>query len=256
MLAYLKSDVSLLADVFEAHRKMTLENYGLDAAHYMTLPSLAWDAAIKMKDEDNVERKAAGKAAIVLENMTDYDMHLFSERGKRGGITMIANREATADNKYIRAMDSATDQRPLWERAAEGEEREGDNYILYLDANNLYGKAMSMKLPTGGYRWGGEEMLDVEKIKAFDAEGDEGCFVEVDCDPLPEHLHDLHNDYPMACEKLLIKKEMVCPFTTKIFAASERKEDKTEKLVPNLMGRRTTSVTSRTFSTTSLMVWL
>ena len=140
---------------------------------------------------------------------------------------MISNRHAVADNKYIRAMDSAkeheileekarefgqrlkkggecvrfhiaskeyklerrgdtnflyeieragallrksldVEKRPLWERSAEHEEREGDNYILYLDANNLYGKAMSMKLPTGGYRWGGEDMLDLEKLKAFD----------------------------------------------------------------------------------------
>ena len=121
---YLKSDILLLADVFENFRKTCLQYYKLDPCHYFTSPGLSWDAMLKMTD-------------IKLELMTDIDMFQFIEKGMRGGISYIANRYGKANNKYMKTYD----------------EKAPSKYIMYLDANNLYGSAMSQYLPTGGFRW-------------------------------------------------------------------------------------------------------
>ena len=73
---YLRTDVLLFADVFESFQKTCLWQYGLDLAHYYTSPALCWDALLR-------------KTNIVLELLTDYDQHLFIEKGMRGGISIV-----------------------------------------------------------------------------------------------------------------------------------------------------------------------
>ena len=85
---YLKSDVLLLADVFEAFRGVCLENYGLDPAWYFTSLGLAWDAFLK-------------STRVKLELLTEIDMLLMFEKETRGGISMISKRFAEANNKYM-----------------------------------------------------------------------------------------------------------------------------------------------------------
>ena len=121
---YLKSDVLLLADVFENFRKTCLKHYKLDPCHYYTAPGLAWDACLKETNQN-------------LELLKDYDMLMMFERAIRGGITHISKRYAEANNKYMK------DYNP----------NKPSSYIQYLDANNLYGWAMSQKLPTHGFKW-------------------------------------------------------------------------------------------------------
>ena len=128
---YLQSDILLLVDVFENFRKTCLEYYKLDPCHYFTSPGLSWDAMLKMTD-------------IKLELMTDIDMFQFIEKGLRGGISYIANRYGKANNKYMKSYD----------------EKAPSKYIMYLDANNLYGWAMSQYLPTGGFKWMKQEHID------------------------------------------------------------------------------------------------
>ena len=111
---YLKSDVILVADFFEKFRKMCMDSYGLDDPHYYTAPGMAWDAALKLTN---------GK----LELFDNEDMYTFIERSIRGGISQISKRFAKANNKNCRDYD------PL----------KHISHLKYLDANNLYGWAMS-----------------------------------------------------------------------------------------------------------------
>ena len=107
----------LLTDVFENFRKTCLQYYSLDPCHYFSAPGLSWDALLRM-------------TRIGLELITDIDQQLFIEKGMRGGISNITHRYAKANNKYMSEYNP---------------ERES-SYIMYLDANNLYGWAMSQPL--------------------------------------------------------------------------------------------------------------
>ena len=162
---YNKTDTLLLADVFENIRNTCSSNYGLDPAHYYTSPGLAWDAALKI-------------TKVKLELLSDVDMLLMIEKGIRGGVSMVSKRFAKANNKYM-------GEKFTREKVS--------RFIQYLDANNLYGLAMSMKLPTHGFKWMNKRELDVwEKVPSI---------LEVDLH-YPERLHDTHNDYPLAPESV------------------------------------------------------
>ena len=113
------TDVLLLADVFESFREVAIGNYELDPAWYYTLPGYSWDCMLK-------------HTGVKLDLLTDYDMHLFVEKGLRGGISMISHRYAQANNPYVPNYDPTEDS----------------SYIAYLDANNLYGWAMNQSLPS------------------------------------------------------------------------------------------------------------
>ena len=177
---YLKSDVLLLADVFENFRKTCLKHYKLDPVHYYTSPGLAWDACLKETGQH-------------LQLLHDYDMLMMFERGIRGGITHISKRYAEANNKYMK------DYNPDKE----------SSYIQYLDANNLYGWAMSQQLPTHGFKW----MKDITKEKVVEIlektnhsmfnKGKKGYIFEVDLE-YPPYLWETHNDYPLAPEKMIV----------------------------------------------------
>ena len=166
---YLKTDVLLLADVFEEFRNICLENYNLDPAWYYTSPGLSWDALLK-------------HSKVKLELLTDPDMLLMFEKGIRGGISMISNRHGRANNKFMKEQFDSS--RP-------------SKFVTYLDANNLYGWAMMKPLPVGNFHWmTGDEL---ERWMEFP------CVLEVDLE-YPEELHDFHNDYPLAPERIKINK--------------------------------------------------
>ena len=162
---YNVSDVLLLADIFENFRDVCMDNYKLDPAWYYTSPGLAWDAALKL-------------TGVELELLSDYDMALMIKHGIRGGISTISNRYGVANNRF---MGEAFDK------------RKPSSFITYLDANNLYGWAMSKPLPTHGFEWMTEQELDSWRSTP--------CILEVDLE-YTEELHDLHNDYPLAPESL------------------------------------------------------
>ena len=177
---YLKSDVLLLADVFENFRKTCLKHYKLDPVHYYTSPGLAWDVCLKETGQQ-------------LQLLHDYDMLMMFECGIRGGITHISKRYAEANNKYMK------DYNPDKE----------STFIQYLDANNLYGWAMSQQLPTHGFKWMKHtteekvvEILEKANHSMFN-KGKIGYIFEVDLED-PSHLWETHNNYPLAPEKMIV----------------------------------------------------
>jgi len=131
-------------------------------------------------------------ANIKLELMVDIDMFQFIEKGLRGGISYIANRYGKANNKYMKEYD----------------EKAPSKYIMYLDANNLYGWAMSQYLPTGGFRWMTQKQIDNIYLAKYKEDSEKGLILEVDL-KYPEELHDQHNDFPLALEKVKVTKGML-----------------------------------------------
>ena len=183
---YLVSDVLLLTDVFENFRKTCMQYYKLDPCHYFTSPGLSWDAMLKMTN-------------IKLELMTDIDMFQFIEKGMRGGVSYIANQYGNANNKYMKEYD----------------EKAPSKYIMYLDANNLYGWAMSQYLPTGNFKWMTDKEISKIDLGKYKADGKKGLILEVDLE-YPQELHDIHNDYPVAPEKVNISNNMLSAYCKKI----------------------------------------
>ena len=158
----------------------------MDPAHFYTAPGFAWRACLK-------------KTRIRLELLFDPNMILMFERGIRGGITQSINRWAKANNPYMGSdfnLNLPT------------------KYLQYLDANNLYGWAMSQPLPTGGFRG-----VDIkpDKISKLAKRKSKGYLLEVDIH-YPKELHDSHNDLPFMCERMKING--------------------VEKLIPNLYNKK------------------
>ena len=204
---YLKSDTLLLADIFENFRKTCLQYYKLDPCHYFSSPGLSWDAMLKM-------------TKIKLELITDIDMFQFIEKGLRGGVSYIANRFSEANNKYMENFD----------------ENKPSKYIMYLDANNLYGWAMSQYLPTGNFKWLTKEQINKTNLANYSEEHDEGLLLEVDLD-YPQELHDLHNDFPLAPEKLKVNKNMLSEYCQKISEKFNISSGQVHKLI-TMLGKK------------------
>ena len=183
---YLKSDILLLADVFENFRKACLQYYKLDPCHYFSSPGLSWDAMFKMTD-------------IKLELMTDLDMFQFIEKGMRGGISYVANRYSKANNKYMKTYNKKAPSK----------------YIMYLDANNLYGWDMYQFLPTEGFKWLSEKQIDKLDLAKYREDSTKSLILEVDL-MYPKELHNLHNDYPCAAEKIKVNQDMLSTYCKKI----------------------------------------
>ena len=186
---YVQSDTLLLADVFENFRNTCLKVYELDPAHFLSLPGLARQACLK-------------KTNAKLELLTDYDILLMVEEGIRGGICHSIQRYAKVNNKYMKNYN----------------ENEKYSYIQYLDANNLYGWAMSQKLPVNDFKWIEDTSeINEEFIKNYDENNNKGYILEVDV-KYPRKLHDIHSDLP--------------------FLPKRMKIDKCEKLVGNLHNKK------------------
>ena len=130
------------------------------------------------------------RSKIKLELISDIDMLLMIEKVIRGGIYHSIYRRVKANNKYMKDYD---------------EEKESSS-LIYTDYNNLYGKAMSIKLPYGGFTW--EEDLNKiyeNFIENYDDDDSIGYFVEADIE-YPKELHSLHSDLPFLPEKMKVNK--------------------------------------------------
>ena len=200
---YMQTDTLLLSDVFENYRSVIHKNYGLDPVHYLTSPSLSWSAGLKYTQ-------------VKLEIPMDPDIHIFIDLGLRGGISMVANHYAKANNRRMGCSYNP---------------ETGESYIQFVDANNLYGWAMSQSLPTGNFKWVNRGKGMEGDALAINAEGENtwlkpelwtrdilnikeddpiGYIFKVDLE-YPQHLRadPKHDNFPLAPESFEIKKQFL-----------------------------------------------
>lgn len=212
---YLKTDVLLLCSVFENFRDVTLREFQLDPAHFYSAPGLSWSAMLKM-------------TKVELQLLTDVDILNFVSRGQRGGISFIGHRYAVANNPHVKNYNPSE---PL-------------SYIQLLDANNLYGWAMSQPLAKGGFRFLNNteiQMLDVLKVPD---DSQKGYLLSVDLE-YPKALHDLHNDFPLAPEKKHIPNDQLSPYAQRLWLQQHASASgkiigrcKQEKLITDLSDKK------------------
>ena len=143
---YVQTDTFLLANVFEKFRDKCIELCGLDPSYFYSAPGLAWQACLKETD-------------VKLELLTDYQMLLMIEEGIRGGMCQLTHRYAKANDKYMKNYDRKIES----------------SYLTYLDANNLYGWAMSQKLLVNGFIKYNDYLSDFNEdfVKNYDENSDE-----------------------------------------------------------------------------------
>jgi len=204
---YQMTDVLLLAQAFEHFRQLSKDNFKLDPTYYISTPGLSWAAALRM-------------TAPKLELFTHVNKHTFITSGIRGGLSFIAKRHAVANNEHF--PETYDPEKPTV-------------HLMYWDCNNLYGVAMSQRLPYSDFEW-----LKREEIEAFDVtqtpdDGEIGYILEVDLD-YPEHLHDDHSCYPLAPEKLAI--EDISEYSKNVADIMNHKIKPTTKLVTTLYAKK------------------
>ena len=185
---YVKLDTALLADVFENFRDKHIEIDKLDLAYFLTTLGLSREACLK-------------KTGVQLELLTDENMFLTYKEGIRGGICNKVHSYAEANNKCMTNYDKNKES----------------SFLMYIDANNLYGWAMSKKLSVDGFKWVDDlSMFTEDFIKSYDEEGDVGYLLVVDIE-YPKTLSMLHSDLPFLPDRMKVNKvkRLVCNVTDK-----------------------------------------
>ena len=191
---YLKTDVLLLCDVFEKFIKSCLEYYSLlSLCHYLSSPGLTWDAMLKM-------------TGIKLEKVNYINIHLFIEKGMRGGISYISKRYAKADD---------------------------NNTIMYWDANNSYGWAMIQSLPVSGFKYLSEKEINRFDLDSISENSEAGYILECGLEYCKE-LHDSHNDYPLCPEKIKVSSNILSKYCSDIANKYGIKFGGVKNLIPNI----------------------
>ena len=143
-----------------------------------------------------------------LEKVSDIDMHLFLEKGMKGGVSYISKRYCKSDK---------------------------DKTVMYWDANNLYGYAMIQDLPYFGIKW-----LSDKEISNFDLNVSENSPIGyiLECDlKYPKKLHDLHSDYSLCPEKIEVNSDMLSDYCFDIADQYGIKVGGVKKMIPNLVDK-------------------
>jgi hypothetical protein len=211
MLTYLKTDVLLLADIFTSFRQTCISYYQLDPANYLSAPSLAWDAMML-------------KTGIELDQITDLKTLDFIERMKRGGLCFVGSkRQVRANNKYLKDFDP----------------NKPSTFIMYWDANNLYGWAMSQVLPYKDLKFVKKAL---EEILATPDDAEVGyavrCYLR-----FPRELHDKFKEFPPAPENLNPEMEWFSDYQRELGQKLKTINDKEkykgcDKLIPHLFDHK------------------
>ena len=198
---YMELDGSLLADIFENFRTQCLYVYGLDPVYFMTAPSLSWEACLK-------------KSKVKLQIITDPDINLFIDSAMIGGVSIARNPYLKANNEMVLDYDETKEK----------------TWLINVDCNNQYGYSMSKYLPTGDFRWVEDPSKFMkEYILDLKEDGSSGFYLEVDLE-YPKHLHEEHDQYPLAPEHYTIKSSDLSEEQIKLSADLNIKIGKQTKL--------------------------
>ena len=205
---YQNADVLLLAEVFESFRKMCLDHYKLDPAHYFTLSQLTFDAGLKY-------------ANIEIQLLGNVDQYIWLESQMRGGLCLLNTRYQKANNELV-------GYKP----------RQPKNYIIPLDAVNLYGKILCMPLPLCNFSWLSREEIETFDILNTRPDSEVGYVIEADID-YPESCMELHRDLPLAPEHLILTYEHLSPYAKDLCdKLNLRGVYPCRKLIPNFYPKR------------------
>jgi hypothetical protein len=211
MELYLKIDVLALADVFESFRDAILESHKLDPIYYYTAPGLSYDAMLL-------------STKVELELLTDYDMLLMIEKGMRGGVSgVVGDRYVDVEKKnFMTNKDIKPDDLH-------------QEWLLYVDANNLYGHSMSQKLPIGEFKW-----LDQKQISILDyairndkLTGNEDIGYIIDVDLIVPKTEEFKN-FPLAPESKTVKYEKLSNYSKSL----NEKMFETSKLILDFQDKK------------------
>ena len=153
---------------------------------------------------------------VELELISDINMHLFIEKGIRGGISYICKRHSKIEDCNS---------------------NKNKNSIMYWDENNLYAWGMNQPFPYGGFDWLNNQEINELDLDSISENSSIGYFLEVDLE-YPSELHDYRNDYPLAPEKLEISSDMLSKCCPDIADKYGIKVGGVGKLVPNLRDKK------------------
>ena len=212
-ILYLKTDVCHLADVFQKFSNFAYKTYGLDLRYSYAFPGFSWQAMLKM-------------TKIELDLISDQDMYLFLMDAIRGGITQVNKKYSKADNKYTRNQYNEWENKKIKKKFKSKLKTNNLNkYLLYLDANNLYGYSMSQKLPYKDIN-----DLSLDKIQT-------GIY-EVDIS-IPKELHYKFKDYPSCPEIKNIPENNLSQYQQYLNNKSNIKyNEKDKKLILDLSAKK------------------
>ena len=186
-ILYLKTDICHLSDVFQKFSNFAYEKYNLDPRHSYTLPGFSWQSMLKM-------------TKIELELISDSDMYLYLMDCIRGGITVVNKKFVKADNIYTRKVHDESLDKKVKKKL---KTNDSNKFIMYLDANNLYGVSMSKSIPYKNFKWSDNLTLDPNNLQT-------GIY-EVDIE-IPKNLHDKFVDYPLCPEIKNIPEDMLSEY--------------------------------------------
>lgn len=201
---YLKLDVLQLTDLFENMRALCMNNYGLDMAHYMSIPSVSWDAFLLMNKRENSNK--ADDKKVIMRTICDEEIKKFYDEHKLGSICQVMGQKyATANNKY---MGDSFDK------------DKKSNYLLYIDGNNLFGWVMALKLP---YEILEKVMISLQELIECDDNGDIGYTVCCDIH-IPEALHDKFNGFVPCPQRKSVSYDKLSNYQKEILSNNNTSE--------------------------------
>jgi hypothetical protein len=163
----LKTDAFLLSDICENFRDVSMTNYFLDPAHYLTTLSLTWDACLKL-------------TKVESELITDSEIILFLRERN-------AKWHSDDQQPFCAGQQSPSESRGLRQHSAA---------FLHILSGRLYlyGWAMSQYIPVGDFRFLSED--EIKEIDFANVLDNSEIGYMVGCDVMyPSELHQLHNDY-------------------------------------------------------------